>query len=280
MTIQHYSISTLLFLAEKYFFKLSVLSSFFSSTLKASNPITQSNMSATTHVPVASPIQIRVPPELVCLRVNVKNFLEANSHLGVIYDRLVVSACIFAPRNSDDPELRLLIVQRAADETGFPNKWEIPGGSCERNDPSVAHSLGREVFEETSLRLTRFCRKVGESDRWMDGRDNTKWLKLTFEIEVEEVHGLGGQYTKEGYEHVTIKLDPKEHQRYAWATEDEIKQSHPTSGPYPTATESQGEKMLEAFALHREDRNPVPRTPQKDEPHGGKGWPEVREGTL
>lgn len=236
-------------------------------------------MSATAHVPVASPIQIRVPPELVSLRVNVKTFLEVNSHLGFIYDRLVVSACIFAPRNSDDPEPRLLIVQRAADETAFPNKWEVPGGSCERNDPSVAHSLGREVFEETSLRLTRFCRQIGQSNSWV-GRDNTKWLKLTFEIEVEEVHGLGGQYTKEGYEQVNIKLDPKEHQKYAWATEDEIKESHVTSGPYPTITESQSEKMLEAFALHREDRNPVPRTPQTDDPHGGKGWPEVRECTL
>ena len=240
----------------------------------------QSSMSTTTHVPVSSPIQIRVPPELVGLRVNVKNFLEVNSHPGVIYDRLVVSGCIFAPRNSDDSEPRLLIVQRAAEEISFPNKWEVPGGSCERSDPSVAHCLGREVFEETSLRLTRYCRQVGQSNSWIDERDDTNWLKLTFEIEVEEVHGLGGQYTKEGYERVIIKLDPKEHQKYAWATEDEIKQSYLTSGPYPTITEAQSEKMLEAFALHREDRNPVPRTPEKDDPHGGRGWPKVREGTL
>ena len=158
----------------------------------------QSNMSETTHVSVASPIQIRVPLELAGLRANVKNFLETNSGPGIIYDRLVVSACIFAPRNSDDLEPRLLIVQRAAEETSFQNKWEVPGGSCERNDPSVAHSLGREVFEETSLRLTRYCRQVGKSNNWIDGRDHTNWLKLTFEIEVEEVHGSGGQYTKEG----------------------------------------------------------------------------------
>lgn len=240
----------------------------------------QSSMSETTHVSITSPIQIRVPLELAGLKVNVKNFLETSSRPGLIYDRLVVSACIFAPRNSDDPEPRLLIVQRAAEETSFPNKWEVPGGSCERNDPSVAHSLGREVFEETSLRLTRYCRQVGKSNNWIDGRDHTNWLKLTFEIEVEEVHGLGGQYTKEGYERVTIELDPKEHQKYAWATENEIKQSHPTSGPYPTMTEVQSEKMLEAFALHRKDRHPVPRTPEKDDSHGGKGRPAVREGTL
>lgn len=247
---------------------------------QASKRTIQSSMSATTHVPVASPIQIRVPPELAGLRAKVKNYLETNSHPGVIYDRLVVSACIFAPRNSDDPEPRLLIVQRAAEETFFPNKWEAPGGSCERNDPSVAHSLGREVFEETSLRLTRYCRQVGQSNNWVDERDDTNWLKLTFEIEVEEVHGLGGQYAKEGYERVVIKLDPKEHQKYAWATENEIKQSNPTSGPYPTTSEDQSEKMLEAFELHREDGNSVPRTPEKDGPHRGKGWPEVREGTL
>lgn len=239
----------------------------------------QSSMLETTHTPEASPIQIRVPPELAGLGVNVKNFLKVNSHPSFVYDRLVVSACIFAPRSSDDLEPRLLIVQRAVEETSFPNKWEVPGGSCERNDPSVAHSLGREVFEETSLRLTRYCRQVGESNSWVDGRDYTNWLKLTFEIEVEEVHGLGGQYTKEGYERVPIKLDSKEHQKYAWATENEIKQSHPTSGPYPTITETQSEKMLEAFALHRGDRNPVPKTPEKVGPHGGKGWPEVREGT-
>lgn len=202
-------------------------------------------------MPVASPIQICVPPELVGLGVNVKTFLEVNSHAGSIYDRLVVSACIFAPRNRNDPEPRLLIVQRAAGEAAFPNKWEVPGGSCERNDPTVAHSLGREVFEETSLRLTRLCWQVGESSCWIDGRHDSKWLKLTFEIEVEEVHGLGGQYTKDGYERVIIRLDPKEHQKYSWATEDEIKQSHPSSGPFPTITEAQSEKMLEAFALHR-----------------------------
>lgn len=229
----------------------------------------QSSMSETRHVSEATPIQIRVPLELAGLKLNVKNFLETRSSPGFIYDRLVVSACIFAPRNSDDPEPRLLIVQRAAEETSFPNKWEVPGGSCERDDPSVAHSLGREVFEETSLRLTRYCRQVGKSNNWIDGSDHTNWLKLTFEIEVEELHGLGVQCTKEGYERVVIKLDPKEHQKYTWATENEIKQSHPTSGPYPTITESQSEKLVEAFALHREDRQP--RTLEKDDPHGGKG---------
>lgn len=222
----------------------------------------QSSMSETRHVSEATPIQIRVPLELAGLKLNVKNFIKTDSSPGFIYDRLVVSACIFAPRNSDDPEPRLLIVQRAAEETSFPNKWEVPGGSCERDDPSVAHSLGREVFEETSLRLTRYCRQVGNSNNWIDGRDNTNWLKLTFEIEVEELHGLGGQRTKGGYERVVIKLDPKEHQKYAWATENEIKQSHPTSGPYPTITEAQSEKLVEAFALHREDRAPVPRNPE------------------
>lgn len=228
-------------------------------------------MSETRHVSEATPIQIRVPLELASLKLNVKNFLETKSSPGFIYDRLVVSACIFAPRNSDDPETRLLIVQRAAEETSFPNKWEVPGGSCERDDPSVAHSLGREVFEETSLRLTRYCRQVGRSNNWIDGRDHTNWLKLTFEIEVEELHGLGGQCTKEGYEGVAIQLDSKEHQNYAWATENQIKQSHSNSGPYPTITEAQSEKLVEAFALHREDRYPVSRAPEKDDPHGGKG---------
>lgn len=222
----------------------------------------QSSMSETSHMSEATPIQIRVPLEVAGLKLNVKNFLKTNSSPVFIYDRLVVSACIFAPRNSDDPESRLLIVQRAAEETSFPNKWEVPGGSCERDDPSVAHSLGREVFEETGLRLTRYCRQVGKSNNWIDGRDNTNWLKLTFEIEVEELHGLGGQRTKEGYERVVIKLDPKEHQKYAWATENEIKQSHPTSGKYPTITEAQSEKLVEAFALHREHSPPVPRSPE------------------
>ena len=224
------------------------------------------------------PIQIRVPPDLVHLRVNVREFLEKMRSLDMVYDRLVVAACIFSPKNNIDVAPRLLVVQRAETEHTFPNLWEVPGGSCEPSDPSVSHSLARETFEETGLRLTRFIRQVGDAVTFTTP-GGLKWLKLVFQIEVLELHGewgIGAGFA----DSVRITLDPEEHQKYSWATEDEIKQSTTNSGPYPTITEPQRQNMLQAFELYKADRDPswrLPRRPAEDAPDGGRGWPEVRE---
>lgn len=240
-------------------------------------------MSSSTITP-PQPISISIPPSLRHLAISLPQYLSENPQ----YDCLVVGACIFAPQhrsqlNSDSSSPRLLLVQRAATERAFPNLWEIPGGSSEVTDPTVLHSLAREVFEETGLHLTRVVRQVGKGvefgsrPREMndDGGGGVKprksFLKLTFEIEVAEFEASRGDTPLTCRYHggtaeveqnpsapansddsvaaptVTIHLDPEEHQRYDWVTKERFTNQDYMS-TYPTISESQRETILQAFA--------------------------------
>lgn len=200
------------------------------------------------------PISIHIPPDMQSLIVPLKQFLNGNK-VRPKYHRLVVGSCIFAPTTTDHPETRILLVQRAATEHSFPNLWEVPGGSAEFNDPSILHSVARETFEETGLRLTRFVRQVGDGITFTT-RGDRNWIKLLFEIEVAEVHGISTPEAAERGvpEPFPITLDPKEHQKHAWVTEDELKHCTVTSGSYPPTTEAQHQEILLAFALHDDGR--------------------------
>ncbi|KAK4692266.1 hypothetical protein P7C71_g4903, partial [Lecanoromycetidae sp. Uapishka_2] len=147
---------------------------------------------------------------------------------------------------------RLLLVQRSKTDS-LPSKWEVPGGGSETSDPTILHSLAREVFEETGLMLTRFVRQIGEGQEFQLGRRG--WcLKLNFEIEVEEIPGgrQSGVHRheneKERKDTVEIRLDPEEHQAYVWASRDDI-----WDGSYDIVSEDQKAVMLKAFDLRREE---------------------------
>ena len=138
---------------------------------------------SSTETPV--PISIHIAPHLNHLAVSLKSFLDKHPP----YCHLVVGAFIFSPYSAVSPSARrLLLVQRSVSERSFPNCWEVPGGSCELDDPTVLHSIAREVFEETGLRLTRVLRQVGDETFFDIGSDSNlnHWLKLSFEIEVLE----------------------------------------------------------------------------------------------
>lgn len=224
-----------------------------------------------------TPIQIHIPPSLNHLAIPLPTFLTRNKQ----YTNLVVSSFIFSPLTSSTPTPHLLIVQRAATERGFPNRWEVPGGSCEVSDPTILHSLARETFEETGLRLTRFVRQVGSGVEFVTGYGVRKkrWCKLSFEIEVAEIEGSGvdvssgntgghgkvaageddghdgvdgadGSRKGGGVQEVSVTLDPAEHQAYAWVTEKEIRE-----GKYALIAAEQENLMLEAFALRKADED-------------------------
>ncbi|CAF9936715.1 hypothetical protein IMSHALPRED_010872 [Imshaugia aleurites] len=222
------------------------------------------------------PIQIHIPPSLHHLAIPLSTFLSQNKG----YAKLVVSSYIFTSSISVNPGPHLLLVQRAASEYSFPNLWEVPGGSCEASDPTILHSLAREAFEETGLRLTRFNRQIGSGFDFVTGYGvrQKRWRKLSFEIEVAEIEAndmscgkSGGvekarakdavaedgvvrvdaidQAGKEGeLDGVSITLDPEEHQAYAWVTEEEINE-----GKYAIVTAEQKDLMLEAFTLRKAD---------------------------
>ena len=191
------------------------------------------------------PISIHIPPNLAHLKTSLRQFLDYNKANHINYHMLAVGACIFTPTSAHHPHPRLLLLQRASTDS-YPNVWEFPGGAAEFSDPSILHSVARETFEETGLRLTRFVRQIGDGTKWTT-RAKT-WLKLVFEIQVVELHDTIPAAAEEDLAPVT--LDPQEHQKYVWATEAEIRQCTTTSGPYPTMTEEQRQVMLQAFALH------------------------------
>ena len=131
------------------------------------------------------PISIHIPQTLTSLAITPKSFLEKHPS----YSRLVVGACIFSLSDETPSSTpRVLLVQRAVTEYAYPSCWEIPGGSCEADDPTILHSTAREVFEETGLHLTRVIRKIGDGMSFTSGPEHNlkHWLKLTFEVEVLE----------------------------------------------------------------------------------------------
>lgn len=171
------------------------------------------------------------------------------------------------------PETRLLLVQRSSQDS-VPNRWEVPGGSSDHDDPTILHSVARELEEETGLHLTRFIRQIGPGISFETGQGPRRktWLKLSIEVDVLELpspsQGLvqdqgntarlgddeqvGGQLP----DSIPIRLDPREHQNFAWATEDDIRHSDPNrpvwdQGQFELFNEEQRMLMLQAFELRR-----------------------------
>ncbi|KAG6988968.1 hypothetical protein G7Y79_00066g094860 [Physcia stellaris] len=144
-------------------------------------------------------IQISIPSCILPFRIPLSPYLGSSQR----YTNLAVAACIFTTRAPK----RLLLVQRAASERG----WEVPGGSVDTSDPTILHGLAREVFEETGLKLTKFVRTVGQGIEFNTGPEK-RWIKLSFEIEIQ---GGASKNTK-------ITLDPTEHQAFKWATKEEV----------------------------------------------------------
>ena len=186
--------------------------------------------------PSPQPIQITIPPSLRQHTIPLSTFLTRKPQ----YTNLVVGVLIFLPATPTRP-LRLLLLQRASTERAFPNLWEVPGGSSDPEDPTILHSAARETFEETGLRLMRFVREVGKGVEFAEGK--TRWVKLSFEIEVVEIHERKAENEEEGVE---IRLDPEEHQDYRWVTEQEIREDR-----YPIITSEQKAVMLEGFGLRK-----------------------------
>lgn len=148
------------------------------------------------------------------------------------------------------------------------------------SDPTILHSLARETFEETGLRLTRFVRQIGSGVDFVTGYGvrEKRWCKLSFEIEVSEIEGedvscgnLGEHEeeevaTKRGVGHdgvdgvdgvgetgevneVSVTLDPAEHQAYSWVTGKELREAN-----YAFVAAEQKRLMQEAFALRKADK--------------------------
>jgi 8-oxo-dGTP pyrophosphatase MutT (NUDIX family) len=135
-------------------------------------------------------------------------------------------------KNQQNAPDRILLIQRAPHDS-MPLRWEVPGGACDPEDPTMLHGLARELWEEVGLKLRRVVRQVGNEDVFLTRR-GLAVAKVTFEVEVEtpppcvpSAPGDGeGNTTQEVLQErlPEVSLDPNEHVRFVWATEEECRQ--------------------------------------------------------
>lgn len=154
--------------------------------------------------------------------------------------RIRVAAFIFCYRwdeKSHSYQLCVLLLQRALGDSK-PGLWESSGaGGVEGTDKTLQDALGREVREETGLGLLRITDSL-PMQKWTTARD--EWIGFSSIIEVSPS------------EIEKIKLNPTEHQAFAWATENEVK-----DGKYSFYGEHQTQ-TLKAFSVMRKKRLPLP----------------------
>jgi len=168
---------------------------------------------------------------------------------------------------------RQLLIQRAASDS-HPGRWENPGGGCDREDETILHAVARELWEETGLHVTRFVRQVGGVVKF-NSRSGKSIVKFSFEVEVSETGALGGEGSSassaagagadrqaggeseidllQNLDKIPIRLDPKEHQAYIWATEEQVLNGIIGDGNANTLgfiSEQQHHTTVEGFRLH------------------------------
>ncbi|KAL9587838.1 MAG: hypothetical protein Q9203_003351 [Teloschistes exilis] len=247
----------------------------------------------TTAEGAMAPIQLHVPPSLTAFAVSVPTFLANNPQYNRLAcsasifatpprtpssapfhtsfpsslpfpipmepeQKLGTSTIIPSSSSSFpfQPEPQLLLIHRAAHDNLYPSFWETPGGTCETSDPTVLHSLAREVYEETGLRVTRFLAQVGKGSEFThhEPGDTTIYhgLKLSFVLEVAEVNENEAK-ARGRLEGIPMRLDPEEHQRFVWAREEEVNDGFREVGREIVPGDLRG-RMLAAWGIFREVR--------------------------
>ncbi|KAK4178025.1 putative nudix hydrolase [Triangularia setosa] len=144
-------------------------------------------------------------PNLSAYNVKVSDLLEARQPHVPLLRHLATGALVFSH------DEHILLIQRAPDDS-MPLKWEVPGGACDLEDETVLHGLARELWEESGLLMTRAVELVSK-DVFLTRRGNTV-EKVTFEAEVQ---------APSTSQRPAVILDPQEHVRFLWATEEECR---------------------------------------------------------
>ena len=173
-----------------------------------------------------------------------------------------------APGSQGPP--RVLLIQRAESES-MRLLWETPGGGCDDDDPTVLHSCVRELHEESGLEATSVGPLVRCPDAPTVVMNNLEQTGAYQNQPPRSGYRMGGHffYTRRGRlvckfyfvvetaatSGTVLKLDPKEHASYVWATEEEVRNGQ-TAGEQEVrldfTTEEQRHVVLEAFRLLKE----------------------------
>ncbi|KAL2128654.1 hypothetical protein VTI74DRAFT_8900 [Chaetomium olivicolor] len=201
------------------------------------------------------------PPSLTPLSIPAKAFLSTRPLLA----GAATGALVFSRAAEDDAQARVLLLQRAPHDS-MPLRWEIPGGACDPEDETLFHGLARELWEEAGLRLKRVVRQVGGEQVFLTSR-GLAVAKVSFEVEVDETSDdvvneeRGGLVDGEDQGLPEVVLDPNEHVRFLWATEQECRarravvrdrEGREEVVEVVFTTEDQRKVVLEGFEARRE----------------------------
>ena len=145
-------------------------------------------------------------PSIAEFAVSKRSYLTSRPDASFGY--IATSSLVLDTRIASTP--RVLLLQRAASD-GNPNKWEPPGGACEDDDESILHAAARELWEEAGFQATHIGGLVGDP-YFFTLRNGKKVCQFNFAVHIRVEGGFPS----------AARLDPKEHQRFVWATEDEI----------------------------------------------------------
>jgi 8-oxo-dGTP pyrophosphatase MutT (NUDIX family) len=175
-------------------------------------------------------------PSTSSFAVPCETYLSTYADEEFKYKYIATGALVF---EASTPE-RILLIQRAANDS-MPGRWETPGGGCDDEDPSILHGVARELWEEAGLTAIRIGPRVGDGNFFLT-RSGKLVRKFNFLVDAEK--GAGGK--------LDVKLDPKEHQSYLWAAEEEVKARKVGDVELKFTTREQEAVVLEAFKVRRE----------------------------
>jgi 8-oxo-dGTP pyrophosphatase MutT (NUDIX family) len=145
---------------------------------------------------------------------------------------------------------RILLLQRAPGDS-MPNRWETPGGACDKDDQTILHAVARELWEETMLVARSVGPMVGEGYTFKT-RSGKMVRKLNFIVEVERRDGDGdgdGNGNGNGGSDLEVRLRPEEHQGFVWATEEEVRACKVGDVEIGFTMPGQKAVVLDAFAV-------------------------------
>ncbi|KAI9640857.1 hypothetical protein NHQ30_010698 [Ciborinia camelliae] len=147
-------------------------------------------------------------PSVAEFAVSKHSYLAARP--GISFGYIATSAFVLDVSSASNP--RLLLLQRAASDSD-PNTWEPPGGACEDKDESILHAAARELWEEAGLQAARIDGTIGDPYHFTLS-DGKQVCRFHFVVQLKI---NGGALPAVG-------LNPCEHQRFVWATRDEIRE--------------------------------------------------------
>lgn len=151
-------------------------------------------------------------------------FLEHAASIGTPFDKLVVGVAIPHPLISATKPLQILLVQRAAHEKVYPGCYELPGGHVEDSDKTILDAAVREVTEETGLIVSNIVGEFSPLEYSVEkilateeGAIPTAIVRST--IQLNFVAQVVPFRSTNAFE---VKLNPEEHQNYAWVSKEDL----------------------------------------------------------